>query len=133
MMEKFREMAILFDKWMTIKEKKINLIDEYFGNEAYRIGIYGYGKIGRHIVHEIELSKSSVLWIADQRANDIKGIEYTVVLPDRIKVEPDYTLVTAIEDQEKIEKNIMDCINTRIIFIGDMIEAVFNESTHNMQ
>ena len=119
-----------FDLWMSIKEKDINLMNAFFEKRSLsRIGIYGYGKLGKHLIREIKDAGFTVSWIADRRAdlllaNEKNQPEIKLISPEEINETCDFVIVTTAGDMDSIERIISEKIDTRIIHIEEIINRV---------
>ena len=127
--EELKKIIRCFDCWMSLKEEHINFVSFFFENSsAMKIGVYGYGKLGRHLIKEIREAGYSPAWIADRRAGEIqrdfKRNEPNIISPEEIKDVCDYVIVTTAGDMESIERDISERINTRVVRLDDMLIAV---------
>lgn len=132
-MDRYHVIAKCMDIWMNLREKD-NSINEYFKlRKLQKVGIYGYGILGRHLIWEIEQSGGlvNVEWILDKRADSITTAQYPVYQPDRILTitNPELIVVCAINDFEEIEADI--CERTRVPIIS--LDTIIKECNRKAQ
>lgn len=125
-MDRYHVIAKCMDIWMNLRENN-NSINEYFKlREIQKVGIYGYGILGRHLIWEIEQSGGliNVEWILDKRADSITTLHYPVYQPDRIATidSPELIVVCAINDFEEIEAFISEQTRVPIISLDSIIK-----------
>lgn len=113
-MDRYHLIAKCMDIWMNLREKNYTINTYFKQKNIHKIGVYGYGILGRHLIWETEQSETKVAWILDKRANSITTAYYPVYLPDGVEKieEPDVIVVCAVNDFAKIEAFI--CEKTRV-------------------
>lgn len=124
-MERYKVIAKCMDIWMNLRENDYTVNTYFSQRNIHKIGIYGYGILGRHLIWESEQSEAQVAWILDKRAESITTASYPVYLPDAVEqIEaPDIIVVCAINDFEEIEAFL--CEKTRVPAVS--METIIRE------
>ena len=129
--EKFQKMAICLDKWMSLREKGVSITEYCRCRGRWSVGIYGYGKLGRHLVWELEKEGFCISWIMDQRNDkiDIGDKEYRILPPEDTSCvnRADMIIITALEDYYDIEAKLCRCTNVEIISVEQIIDILTGE------
>lgn len=116
----------LLHNWLSIKEKGINL-SAFFKKYGYQnIAIYGMGKLGTHLLNELDGSNVSVAYGIDVNNEDCKlntGIE--VYSPDQQMPKVDAVVITIITQYGKISRMLRKNRNMKCPMIT--IEEVIYE------
>lgn len=125
-MDRYHIIAKYLDYWLDLREKKYS-INEYFKvRDIHKVGIYGYGILGRHLIWEIEQSDNiiGIEWILDIRAETITEAKYPVYMPESVETisEVELIVVCAINDFDEIEAYISSRIRTPVISLKEIIE-----------
>lgn len=125
-MDRYHVIAKCMDIWMNLREKNHSINKYFLLRKIQKIGIYGYGILGRHLIWEIEQSGGivKVEWILDKRADSITTSHYPVYQPDRIADinKPELIVVCAINDFEEIEAFISERIRVPIIALDTIVK-----------
>ncbi len=132
-MDRYYKIAKCMDIWMSLREHGEN-INQYFKlRNIQKIGIYGYGLLGKHLVWEIENSNNTahVEWILDKRADAISIAKYAVYKPEQIQVisKPDIIVVSAINDFEEIEAMLSSAVRVPV----QSLETIIKDCINRMQ
>lgn len=121
--DKFEHYLNLLDHWMDLREKGVRL-DAWLLARGYRkIGIYGYGTMGRHFLKELENSEVSVCYIADQKKN-LSHTALPVYHPDDVLPETDAVIVAATFYFDEICQKLKERGVKRVISLEQMIEEI---------
>jgi len=114
------------DMWMDLREKGYSVNEFLKLRNIHRVGIYGYGILGRHLIWEIEQSDSliDVAWILDVRAETITTSKYPVYLPDSVEKlsKAELIIVCAINDFDEVEAFVSSRTRIPIASFKDIIE-----------
>lgn len=122
---KQQRMLYCLDKWMRLREQGITITEYCKERNAKLIGIYGYGRLGKHLVWELENQNLCIPWIMDRRYDDIhidnKGC--SLLSPDdRVHIQNvDMIIVTAIEDYYDIEARLSRFTNVEVMSLEQLI------------
>lgn len=123
--QKLNEIVRCFDMWLSARDNHC-FIGPYLQKLKIKVvGIYGYGKLGRHLLNELEDSGIEVRWIMDRR--DISGqIDYCCLKPDdkEIPLDIDMIINTALGSSGEIEKKFLDIGFHRVISLMEVLEEV---------
>ncbi len=129
MYDKWQKMSLCMDQWMKLREQKVT-ITTYFKDRGIKsIGVYGYGRLGRHLIWEIENEKYHIPWIMDQRysVTNIDNKAYRLLSPDDTShlQEAEMIVVTVLEDYYDIEAKLCKVVNVEVISIEQLIKIFF--------
>ena len=131
-MDKYHKIAKSMDLWMSLRENGYHIDQFFIIRNIKKVGIYGYGILGRHLIWELEQSMPNIelSWIADSRAASILETNYQVYLPENIDKaeEPGVIVICAINDFEEIEEFV--CEKTKVPVIS--LESILNECKQNL-
>lgn len=130
-MDRYHVIAKCMDTWMNLRENDYTVNTYFSQRNIHKIGIYGYGILGRHLIWEIEQSELQALWILDKRAGSITTASYPVYLPDAVEEieQPDVIVVCAVSDFEEIEAFL--CERTRVPVVS--LETMIKECDWKLQ
>jgi hypothetical protein len=121
--EKHVKNLICLDKWMSNIEEGKQISDYLRKFQIQRVGIYGYGILGRHLVRELQ--GFSVRWVMDRSAlgDDIYS---NVVRPDDAdkQEDVDMAIIAAVSDVEEVETLLIKFVTGTIISVEELIDSV---------
>lgn len=121
--EKYRSYWKILNKWLILKEENIHL-DKYLLNlDIKRIGIYGIGMLGKHLIKELENSDIDVIFGIDQKA-DTYNINFPVFNLDHALPEVDAIIVTATYDYSSIKEQLKETTNIPVISLEQIIYEI---------
>lgn len=118
----------LLYKWLCLKQKNIEF---YKFLEYKRIGIYGFGKIGRLLYEEIKVMNAEIYFIEKQGSYITEeGIRIFDLKDLKEKKEVfDIVIITPIYDTLKIEMEIKDSYDGKIIALDKLLEYINEDSS----
>jgi len=125
--EKYRKNMRCLDKWMINRENKKSiyayLVEVY---NVHRIGIYGYGILGKHLVRELQEDGCDVVWVMDKTAPK-DCAHFNMIRPTEVdRVENvDMAIITTLGAAEEVEAFLMKHVTGRIISIEELIESIY--------
>lgn len=103
--DKFEKYLNLLDAWMSLKEEG-KKISDYLSFKGYeKIGIYGYGILGRHLLHELQHDGVSVVCVVDKKKDRYK-LDIPVYSPDDAISSIDCMIVTSYYYLDEILKQL---------------------------
>ena len=121
--EKHVKNLICLYKWMSNIEEGKQISDYLRKFQIQRVGIYGYGILGRHLVRELQ--GFSVRWVMDRSAlgDDIYS---NVVRPDDAdkQEDVDMAIIAAVSDVEEVETLLLKFVTGTIISVEELIDSV---------
>lgn len=123
--KKYKELFNLLNRWMTVKEKNINL-SIYLETRGYQnVMIYGMGPVGIHIVEELRNSNVNIVCGMDQRKVDCVSIDVIESNNDIPKC--DAIILSVVTNRREISNLISKRTNIPIISIVDIIYEIYSE------
>ena len=111
------------DKWMTIKEQGKYLVHYFRKNNVKRIGVYGYGVLGKHLVEELYKTEIIIKCIIDKRASD-NSYNIKMVKPGEDVQDLDMIVVTAYYYWNEIIELVAQKGNYRIVSLETILDAI---------
>lgn len=121
--KKFKEYFDILNRWMYLKESKKSLEEFFVKNEYKRIGIYGLGHLGRHLMEELNGTEIKVEYFIDRRGG-VSEYDIQVLKPDEILPEVDAIIVTATFEYNVIKKKIKTRLLCPVISLKEVILEV---------
>lgn len=112
----------LLDKWMTLKEKGA-CAAQYLLDKGYRsIAIYGFGKLGKHLLNELNNTDIEVQYIIDQREIGSDG-NMTFYRPGEYLPKVDAVIITAVYYINEVRKTLsLNGLDAAFISIETVID-----------
>lgn len=115
---KFRQYYFLLNKWIQLKQKRINF-EEYFIKRGYRtIAIYGMGEIGTHLLEELKGTDINIKCVIDKE-NISLNIPIIKNVTNHLNV--DAIVVTPIFAFDSIKNEIEKLTNISVISIEEIV------------
>lgn len=118
-----QEVGVL-DQWMLLEERGRPLVQWLSENHFHRVGIYGYGVLGRHLVTQLSQGQLEYLCCIDRNADGI-NLSLPVFSPDDFP-ELDLVVVTNVHIFDEIKEVLCHRVN-RIMSLEYLIECVLAE------
>lgn len=118
--DKFEMYYNLMERWMTLREegKTISCVLNKRGIST--VAIYGLGKIGKHVISELENSSVIVQYAIDRATAGFYGrISVKNVAEDLPKV--DAVIVTAVYEFDEIEKILIEKVECPVISLEEIL------------
>lgn len=110
----------LLDYWMRVKRDNKKIVDYFRELHLHCIAIYGFGRIGRHLLSELENSDISIRYIIDRRnsnrSKDIPILQLSNKLPL-----VDAIIVTPAGQYSEIKNNIKKYIPYKTLSLEHII------------
>lgn len=117
-----KQNAVL-DKWLHLKDHNI-FFAEYFKKYGYQnIAIYGMGKLGIHLLHELKAGDLKVSFGID-RNSEAGGYPIKVYNPDGKMPEVDAVVITAIGEYGEISEKLSRNMNASMIALEEIIQEL---------
>ena len=110
---------------MTVREHGQSICDYLKARKLYRIAIYGYGHLGRHLLAELQNSGMEVSYIIDRNARYI-NTDIMLKTPDDDMEKVDAFIIAVLKGENTIvvEQKILDKVETKILWLTDMISEM---------
>lgn len=124
--EKFRKNMRCLDNWLSNREKGKKIADYLNTYQIHRVGVYGYGILGRHLVRELHGQGYPVSWVMDRSASGDDVCRRLVRPCDSDKLEAvDMVIVTTLAAVEEVEAFLMGFVEGRIISIEELVDSIY--------
>lgn len=124
------QQEICLNKWMTNRENRNYIGDFLLEKEKKKIGIYGMGIIGTHLIWEIEQNECiEIAWKVDRNKSEANKPEELADLDD-----VDVLIIASINAVESIENTIKLYSSNRnftVFAIEEIIDMVYSWGSKN--
>lgn len=121
--QKLKAIVRCFDMWLSARDNNC-FIGPYLQKLNVKVvGIYGYGKLGKHLLVELMDSEIEVKWVMDQR--DVsEQVPCHYVAPDAavIPLDIDMVINTTLGSIEEVEKNFIELGFNKVVSIEEILE-----------
>lgn len=118
---KFEEYFHLFDVWMSLREKNVNL-DKYLLKYGYRnIAVYGLGIFAKHFMKELDESEVQIVYAID-RNKEIKYPDLAVKSLEQELPKVDAIIVTTVYEFDHIWRELKNKVDYPIISLAEIIK-----------
>lgn len=123
---KYKKNMRCLDKWLSNLEDGKHIADYLNTFQIRRIGIYGYGILGKHLVRELKSQGLSVSWVADRSASADDSCDYVVKPADLGgQSDVDIVIIAMVVDVEEVEALLLKYVTGKIICIEELIDSVY--------
>lgn len=119
---KFEKIAKCMDIWMQNRENNKS-IGHYLRNKGVeKIGVYGYGILGRHLIFELKQAGLENVWITDRRDNINQNFySFVNLLEGDFIPETELVIVTAVGNVEEIENILRNKVDCPIVSLEEIV------------
>lgn len=123
---KLRKNMKCLDKWLSNREAGKYITDYLSIFQIQRVGIYGYGILGRHLVRELKGQEFHISWVSD-RASCSDDVCSNLIRPDDLSKQEDVDLaiIAVVSDVEEIEVLLSKFVTGKIISVEELIDSVY--------
>lgn len=118
--DKFEAYFYLYDKWVDLKERDIQIERYFIERDYHKIAIYGMGKVGRHFLNEMKGTEIEVLYAIDGKEN-LKNQFIPIYSLKKDLKEVDVVVVTPVFDYDRIYQAIKEVANFQIVSLDDIL------------
>lgn len=116
--------ADLLYKWLVAEKRNIDILSVFNNAETEKIGIYGYGIVGRQLANDMKDAQVKITCIIDRNAHNLK-CDYPVYTLDDELPELDTVIVTSVNLNEV--KNHIKQADCKIILLRDILELAIEQ------
>lgn len=123
--QKFVDYFELYDKWLAAKEENRNIASLLVNHGITKIAVYGGGKVGKHLLAELQDTDVSIKYIIDRKSKI--ALEGNIPIYDLDSIEKagekvDAVIVTAVFDFANIKENLEERITCPILSLNEVLE-----------
>lgn len=122
LLEKYRTMFFVYDRWMRLESRKESLSEYLYQQEVRNVAVYGMGHIGKQLVDRLKGTDILVCGAIDRNARFI-DVGIPVVRLEEFDKKPDLIIVTVTGNTEKIIHDIEHEIKISAITIQRLLEC----------
>ncbi len=109
----------LLDQWMCLRDEGKKADKYLMENDFWKVAVYGYGDLGKHLVNELGLSSIEVCYVIDIREN--LDCRLPIKRPDDQLEQVDAIIVTPYLEYEKIADFLEEKVKCPLISIEELI------------
>lgn len=117
---KFEMCYNLMERWMTLREEGKSISNILNNRGIFIIAIYGLGKIGRHVICELENSSVIIQYAIDRAAAGLYG-RIPVKSVEEELPNVDAVIVTEVYDFDEIEETLIKKMECPIISLEEIL------------
>lgn len=117
---KYEKYWKVLDAWMKLREQRKNVESYLKEHQIKKIGIYGVGMMGQHLISELSESEVEIVYGIDQKAEFIDA-SIPVYKPEAPFPLVDAIIITTLFDVEIIKSRIAPKITCRIVLLDEII------------
>lgn len=118
--EKNRKTARCFDRWMTLREEGKGIYDYLLKYGVKTVAVYGMGRLGKHLIHELSGSGIEIKYIIDRRSK-INHPEYQIKSIEGELEKVDAVIITPIWDFDQIYEELSSKMQGRFFSLEELI------------
>ena len=126
--EKYEQYFILMTKWMSLKNNGISIADYVIDNKWKRIGIYGWGNIGKLVYEELKMFDVEVECIIDNYSTDERAFSIQELESTKPRFEVDCIIVTPFIDYYVIKQDLERIRKKNVVSIEYIIDKLIETS-----
>ncbi len=119
----------VFKKWILLEEKGLSIGQWFDEHDVKKIGVYGYGYLGKHLIHELRCANVKVEFIVDKNVNvtheNIPVFHELKDLP-----EAEIIMVSAVAYYEEIEKELKKSTSAQIVSLEMILSGVMQKEVN---
>lgn len=128
LLEKYRDMFFMYDKWIALENEK-GCLSTFLINKGYmKIAVYGIGIVGRQIISTLKNSEINVLAAIDRNANYIES-NIPVTTIENFKTKVDLIIVSVVNISNAELKQIESTTGIKTVTFMQLLERWENDST----
>lgn len=121
LLEKYRDMFFLYDKWITLENENESLSDFLIDKGYNKVAIYGMGIVGKQIVRRLKNTPITVMSAIDRNASYIES-EIPVTTIKDFKIRVDLIIVSIVNIAEDELKKIENKIGITTVTFKQLLE-----------
>lgn len=109
-----------FNKWVNIEEKGYRIAEWLKNHNFNKVAVYGYGYLGKHLVHELEADSINIEFILDKSS---QAVHPTLkICHDLNEISTvDVIIVTAVYYYEVIREELEKVTLSKIVSLWDIL------------
>lgn len=116
----------VFKKWVLLEEQNIGIVDWLEKHQIRQIAIYGYGYLGKHLLHELTLSGRKVNYILDKNKKVSQKSVPVFHSLENIPVS-EIIIVTAVAYFEEIQENLKQYTSAKIVSLEKILDNLLDD------
>ncbi len=129
---KYKKNMRCLDNWMSNKENGKWIADYLSAHQICRIGIYGYGILGKHLVRELQERDFSISWVMDRSSFGNEQCSNIVRPDDADTLEKvDMAIITSLSAVEEAETVLLGFVKGNIISIEELVGTIYAWGNQN--
>ena len=116
-----RKTASCFDYWMTLRQQGKSVCDYLLKYGIKTVAVYGMGRLGKHLLAELEQSEIEVKYIIDRKLEIHHPLFQIKSMNDELET-VDAVVITPVWEFDQIYEELKVKINSRFFSIEELIK-----------
>lgn len=118
----------LLDDWMYLRDCSVNVSQFFYKYGYQKIAIYGMGKLGKHLLHELRQGGISVIFGIDKNGGEgVKKIGLEIYRPNQKLPDVDAVVITVTDQYAKISSMLSEIMTCPMVTIEEIIQETVME------
>lgn len=129
---KYYKLAKIYEMWLCLREEKKSISDYLKMNNIKSIAIYGCGRIGEHLVFDLQNSQVEVKYFIDRVAQpEFYYGDYKVFSPECELKQVDMVIVTNVTGEGECVQALEQKMKSKIVLINELLFDCLQQVTIN--
>ncbi len=121
MLEKFRKMFFVYDRWLRLKQEGKRISGYLADNGWWNIAIYGMGYIGKRLAGELQNSVISIAYVIDRNAGYM-DTEFPMCTMDGPLAPVDAAIITLVEQAGPVRDRLEKELGVPVFTMEELLE-----------
>ena len=121
-LEKYRKLFFLYDRWMYLECSLGSISDYLYSQNIRKVVVYGLGYIGRQLVNRLKDTDVSLVGIIDRNAGFINS-DIKVVRLEEFEQETDLVIITVLDNTDTILQAVRGQTDALAITMNQLLES----------
>lgn len=123
--DRYHSYWVTFDKWLSVLENGSTISDYLISNGIKRVGIYGLGMSGKHLISQLEKSEIEIGFGVDRKKIEEK-MEFDVYCIDDEIPKADLIIVSVTYDFASIYEELSMKTDCEIVSINELLDNILS-------
>lgn len=114
------QMKDCYECWLSCIERGKHIEQYFHKNDIHTIAVYGAGKMGQHLITQLEETDIEILYIIDKRGQKISDTYKVVDIDDEL-LKVDAVIVTIMGDTHAVFQKLQSVMDGKVIFLREIL------------